>query len=77
MTPELAAQKLDAQFRRFPWFQAIGVGSTARGQVIFVYVKSAKHRELTNLKKWEGYDVLVRPTGSKIKATRSSRTAMA
>jgi hypothetical protein len=63
MTPEMAAEKLTAQFSRFPWFVSVGVGRLKGGKD--AYVKSGRHQQLKSLESgWMGYDVLVRQTGS-------------
>jgi hypothetical protein len=66
MTPEKAAEKLEAQFRRFPWFVSVGVGRLQDGkEAIFIYVKSGRHSQLKAIESgWMGYDVLVRQTGA-------------
>jgi hypothetical protein len=65
MTAEHAAKRLDEQLRGYPWYMSVGVGATPEGETIFVYVKSARHRELNNCSKgWMGYRVLVRAVGS-------------
>lgn len=65
MTPEMAAEKLSAQFRGFPWFVSVGVGRLKDGKdAIFLYVKPGRHQQLRSLDSgWMGYDVLVRQTG--------------
>jgi len=65
MTPEMAAEKLSAEFRRFPWFVSVGVGRLKDGRdAIFLYVKSGHHQQLKSLESgWMGYDVFVRQTG--------------
>jgi hypothetical protein len=65
MTATKAAERLDERLRRYPWYMSVGVGATSEGEAIFVYVKSARHRELTSLRDgWMGYPVQVRAVGS-------------
>jgi hypothetical protein len=65
MTPDQAASLLDKHLRKFPWYLSTGVGRTIEGDALFVYVKSAKHRELNSITpSWQGYRVVVRPVGS-------------
>jgi hypothetical protein len=65
MRAEDAAHELDQKLRVFPWYISIGVGRTANGPALFLYVKSARHRELQGLKDgWRGFPVLIRPVGS-------------
>jgi hypothetical protein len=43
---------------------SIGVGNTEDGTALFLYVTSAKHRELSRVADgWMGYQVIVRPVG--------------
>jgi hypothetical protein len=65
MTAEQAAQRLDDRLRGRHWYVSVGIGTTSAGEAIFVYVKSLRHRELTDLREgWMGYPVLVRAVGS-------------
>jgi hypothetical protein len=66
MTPEIAATKLEEQFRRFPWFVSVGVGRLKNGrEALFLYVKSGRHQQLKTIEsEWMGYDVLVRQSGA-------------
>lgn len=65
MTPERAAQKLDERLRSHNWYLSTGVGTTAVGEALFVYVKSQNHPELKTLgDRWMGYDLLIRKVGS-------------
>jgi hypothetical protein len=66
MAPETAAERLEEQFRRFPWFVAVGVGTLKDGKsAIFLYVKSKRHQQLKSLESgWMGYDVILRQIGS-------------
>jgi hypothetical protein len=66
MTPEEAASALDRELRRYPWFIAVGVGENShRRPVLFVYVRSARHRELRTLAQgWKGYPVAIEATGT-------------
>ena len=63
---EGTALALDARLRDRPWYSSVGVGETDRGLTIFVYVRSARHRELTTLTRdgADGFPVIVRATGS-------------
>ena len=63
-----AATKLHDHFRKFPWFISVGEGRLRDGRAaLFVYVKSAEHKELRKLRfGWMGYDVQIKP----IKAVR-------
>jgi hypothetical protein len=64
MRPEAAAGHLDRKLRPYKWYQACGVGNTASGPTIFVYVKSDRHKELRELgDSWMGYRLVVRRTG--------------
>jgi hypothetical protein len=64
MRPEDAARALDQELRRHPWYISTGVGEIERGPALFVYVKSARHKELQNLSGgWMGFQVLIRPVG--------------
>jgi hypothetical protein len=70
MTAEHAAKRLDERLRRYPWYMSTGVGDTADGEVLFVYVRSTRHPQLKILADgWMGYRVLVRAVGS-IRPTR-------
>jgi hypothetical protein len=65
MLPEEAARLLDENLRDFPWYISVGVGETAAGPTIFVYVKNAKKKELTKLVNgWMGFNVVVRTIGT-------------
>ena len=65
MTAEQAAKRLDERLRQYPWYMSIGVGDTADGEALFVYVKSIRHPELKALRDgWMGYRVEVRAVGS-------------
>jgi hypothetical protein len=62
--PDKAAELLDRELRQYPWYTSIGVGSTEEGTALFLYVTSAKHRELSRVADgWMGYRVIVRPIG--------------
>jgi hypothetical protein len=75
MSPEIAAHSLDEKLRPYPWYLSVGVGDTERGIALFVYVKSARHRELQVLSRgWMGYPVHIRPVGS-IKPVRTQDPA--
>ncbi len=65
MTPEKAAEQVDEKLRPNPWYVSTGVGATVHGPALFIYVKSGRHRELTNLERTvvAGFPVLVRVTG--------------
>lgn len=65
MSPDEAAQELDKQLRRYPWYLSTGVGETEDGNALFIYVKSRNHPELKKVKKgWRGYPVLIRAVGT-------------
>jgi hypothetical protein len=65
MSPDDAAGALDGRLRPFPWYLSVGVGQNDDGPMLFVYVKSARHRELSDLARgWMGYPVAVRATGA-------------
>lgn len=73
VTVERAAATLDAELRSHPWYISVGVGAAAEGPVLFVYVKSEKHRELTRISKgWQGYPVRIQRTGA-IRALGNSK----
>src|SRR4029077_3022055 len=62
MTPEQAAHELDRKFRQYPWYHSIGVGDTGGDPVLFMYVRSPRHREVESLRNgWMGFDVIIRP----------------
>jgi len=64
MSPDEAARRLDAALRPYSWYSSVGIGQTADGPTLFVYVRSDKHRELSKLNHgWQGYRVIVRPVG--------------
>ena len=65
MSPDEAAVRLESEFRRFPWFISVGTGLSEKGRpVLYLYVKSARHKELARLKTgWSGFDVAVRAIG--------------
>ena len=64
MSPEEAARRLDAELRPHSWYTSTGVGATADGPVLFVYVTTGNHRPLSRLDDgWMGYRVMVRPIG--------------
>lgn len=72
-----AAIRLDATLRKFPWYLSVGIGRAEDEDVLYVYVKSLRHAELTQLSKgWEGHRVLVRPTGA-VRATKTTFGAQA
>lgn len=73
MMIEQAAKSLDAELRRFSWFISVGIGESASGSVLFVYVRSQRHKELDKLRTqgWLGYSVVVRKVGN-IRPVRSS-----
>ena len=78
MTPEQAAHELDRKFRQYPWYHSIGVGDTGGDPVLFMYVRSPRHRELESLRNgWMGFDVIIRPVGSirPVAAQRSKAVA--
>lgn len=77
MSPERAASLLDAKLRPFPWYLSAGVGNTADGRsVIFVYTKSARHRELAQLDRgWHGFKVIVKAVGAMRPIAAPSRHA--
>jgi hypothetical protein len=66
MTPEQAAQLLDKELRRYPWYIAVGVGNADDGHpALFLYVKSGKHRKLNEVSQgWRGFEVIVEVTGA-------------
>jgi hypothetical protein len=73
MTAEQAALELDARLRPFSWFVSVGIGGAPEGQTLFVYVKSARHKELSELRHgWKGFKVAIRAVGS-IRATARPR----
>ncbi len=64
MTPDEAAQCLDAELRPNAWYSSIGVGDTDEGPALFVYVRTGRHRALSRLNQgWMGYKVIIRPVG--------------
>jgi hypothetical protein len=73
MTAEQAAKHLEQKLKAYPWYISVGVGATADGDAIFVYVKSSRHRELSTLDRWMGFPVFVRATGT-IRALGSKRS---
>jgi hypothetical protein len=81
MTAEQAAKRLDERLRHHSWYVSVGVGTTPKGEGIFVYVKSARHHELRSIAHgWMGYPILVRSVGSITAADReriSRRLAVA
>jgi hypothetical protein len=65
VTSELAAKELDARLRENAWYLSTGVGETRDGKpALYVYVKTARHRELTQLRCWMGFPVMIRAIGS-------------
>jgi hypothetical protein len=65
MSPDDAAVALDQHLRPFPWYVSVGVGRTKEGPLLFVYVRSSRHRELRSIESgWLGYPVAVRTTGA-------------
>ena len=66
MNPELAAQSLDKELRRYPWYIAVGVGNADDDQpALFLYVKSGRHRKLSEISRgWCGFKVIVEVTGA-------------
>lgn len=73
MTPESAADLLDKKLRPYPWYVSTGVGDTTDGAALFVYVKTARRRELASLADgWMGYKVVIRPVGSIRPARRTT-----
>jgi len=74
MTAEHAAESLDKLLRKHPWYISIGVGQTERGECLFIYVKSARHRELSSIRDgWMGYPVSIHPVGT-VRAIKRSRS---
>jgi hypothetical protein len=62
---EEASRRLDKQLRPQPWYVSVGVGETDEGEVIFLYVKTKGHRELTKLgKRWMSFRLIVEAVGS-------------
>ena len=62
---EQAADQLNNKLRPHSWYLSTGVGETSTGVALFVYVKSARHSELTALRNgWKGYPVFIRSVGS-------------
>lgn len=65
IVPEQAAARLDQKLRMKPWYISVGVGETDEGAAIFLYVKSARHREIADLgKRWLGHRLIIKPIGS-------------
>ena len=65
MNVESAAALLDERLRPFAWYISTGIGETADGAVLFVYVKARKPRLLADLDDgWNGYRVQVRVLGT-------------
>lgn len=66
MTLERAVTDLHARLRKFSWFVSLGTGRLRNGDdAIFLYVKSARHRELKTLESgWRGYPVVIRASGA-------------
>lgn len=63
--PLTAARRLDERLRGEPWYLSTGLGKVEELDAIFVYVKSARHRSLSELgNQWMGYRLVVRATGS-------------
>jgi len=77
MSPEAAANLLDAELRPYSWYLSIGIGTNEDGQpLLFVYAKTGRHRELAKLRSgWLGYKVVVRPIGSIRPVTQARRRA--
>jgi hypothetical protein len=62
---ERAASRLDLKLRMKPWYISVGVGETEEGAAIFLYVKSKRHREISDLgNRWLGHRLIVKPVGS-------------
>jgi hypothetical protein len=66
MSPENAANLLDAELRAYPWYLSVGVGTTNEGRpLLFIYTKSARHPELARLgRAWHGFEIIIKPVGS-------------
>jgi len=62
-----AAQKLDQHLRQYTWYTSTGIGvGDDLATVLFVYVRSARHKELSALTRcgWLGYRVEIKPIGA-------------
>jgi hypothetical protein len=65
VSPEEAAQALDNNLRKYPWYVSVGVADDGRSTALYVYVKSRRHKELVYLAQgWMGYQVVIRPVGT-------------
>ena len=74
---DTAARDLEQRLRQYPWFLSIGIGNTDEGAALFVYVKSRRHRPLTEIENgWRGHRVIIRAVGS-IRPLSSARRKQA
>ncbi len=77
MTVQDVTSKLFNELSSRPWFVSIGVGESQAGAVIYVYVKTLRHKELEELRSgYEGYPVVVERTGL-VKISRQDRRQLA
>lgn len=65
MTVQEAVVALAAQVREAPWFVSVGVGTSAEGSTIFLYVaRPVRRAELKPYAQgWEGFPVTIRVIG--------------
>ena len=62
---EEASRRLSNLLRPQPWYVSVGVGETDEGEVIFLYVTTKRHRELSKLgKNWMGFPLVVEAVGA-------------
>ena len=62
---EQAAKELDRKLRGKSWYLSLGIGDLEEGVGIYVYVKTARNREVAKLgRSWMGYKLVVEPVGS-------------
>ena len=61
-----AAEALQRKLEAFPWLTAVAVGELDGREVIFVYAKSLRHKEVDSLRHdgWMGYEVIVEKVGT-------------
>lgn len=66
MTISEAAEALQAKLEAFDWLTAVAIGARDLREVIYVYVKSTRHKEIDQLKRdgWMGYEVVVEKIGA-------------
>lgn len=66
MSIEKAAESLNERLESHEWLTAVAVGELDFRDVIYVYVKSLRHKELDELKRngWMGYEVVIEKIGT-------------